>query len=298
MFKLHGTSRDKSWRQFRDKRFLGFLFGILISRQENEHRPQKFYKFARVLLRIKKKDPGVFRELFKIGGSIYIKFYKIHFLFYERTHTLFYFLISFHFLPFFFLYPKIYERSNDITILRRCTINLSIRLSKVCSDSASFHLLSRTFVREERKKEKKEKLGGIIRRRQSTLRGSLIADRDDVFTRIRAPLSNSARHGRVPRHASPTPRYERCHADFTPSESSRVAAPSHFPPPLAANAPPRFTRPRKSSRAGVQDVLEFGFGIREQILLRVVLGEACFSGIRASVDLEIIEIFLFYGWED
>lgn len=55
---------------------------------------------------------------------------------------------------------------------------------------------------------------------------------------------------------------------------------------------------RETSRAGVQDVLEFGFGIREQILLRVVLGEACFSGIRASVDLEIIEIFLFYGWED
>lgn len=39
-------------------------------------------------------------------------------------------------------------------------------------------------------------------------------------------------------------------------------------------------------------------GIREQILLRVLGGgKACFSGIRASVDLEIIEIFLFYGWK-
>lgn len=40
---------------------------------------------------MKKKDPEVFRELFKIGGSIYIKFYKIHFLFYERTHTFLFF---------------------------------------------------------------------------------------------------------------------------------------------------------------------------------------------------------------
>lgn len=101
----------------------------------------------------------------------------------------------------------------------------------------------------------------------------------------------------VSRHASPTPRYERCHADFTPSQSSRVSVSSSIP-----NAPPpeHAWLGRETSRPGIEDVLEFGVGIREQILLRVVLeeGKACFSGIRASVDLEIIEIFLFYGWED
>lgn len=70
MFRLTEQVETSCARWFRDKRFLGFSFG-LISRQENEHRPQKFYKFPPVLLRTK-KDPG------EKGGSIYMKFYKIH----------------------------------------------------------------------------------------------------------------------------------------------------------------------------------------------------------------------------
>lgn len=194
MFRLTEQVETSCARWFRDKRFLGFSFG-LISRQENEHRPQKFYKFPPVLLRTK-KDPG------EKGGSIYIKFYKIHSLLSlsisKKTRRLIFNLV---------LLLILFTSTKEVrTILRyfedRCTINAWYDLiPQLSSKRRDWRWINN--------------IRGIRRHR-----GSLIADRDDVFTRIRARLSNSARRGRVPRHASPTPRYEGCHADFTPSGAS------------------------------------------------------------------------------
>lgn len=96
MFRIFRIQVETSL-SFEIKRFLGFFaFGILISRQKNEHRPQKFYKFARVL-----RSRGV-SWTFEKGGSIYIKFYKIHDVLWENSYP-FYFSISSYFL----LHPEI-----------------------------------------------------------------------------------------------------------------------------------------------------------------------------------------------